>query len=161
MTIAPLLVGVFAAMLTSSSTFAQCSQGSAETAAERARRDSGARYLIAVNAAEAQAQSERGRYAPLSELSGLPSAPFGFLPKLLFDQWSYVVILEDYFDRCGLALFSNERGIIYEGRPRRLPSQTSLEQKEKPLSPSEGASSGEHDPRDSSETVQDGSRIEK
>ena len=48
----------------------------------------------------------------------MPSAPVGFIPKLLFDQWSYVVSLKDYFDACGFALFSDERGVIYEAHPR-------------------------------------------
>jgi len=59
--VAPLIVSMFVAVLTSASAFAQvCSQTGAEIAADRARRDSGARYLIAVNTAQTQAHAERG-----------------------------------------------------------------------------------------------------
>ena len=63
--------------------------------------------------AEATAEA-KGKYAPLNELTNMPSAPVGFVPKLLIDRWSYIVTLKDYFDVCGFALFSDERGVIYE-----------------------------------------------
>ena len=94
MTTAHMIVGAFVALLTASSAAAQtCSQGNDVSGDTRARRDSAMRYLIAVNAAEARAQRQTGRYTSLSELSGLPSVPVGFVPKLLFDQWSYVISL--------------------------------------------------------------------
>lgn len=106
-------------MLTASPAVAQpCPGGLAESAEEQNRRDAGVRYLAAINAAEARAQKETGKYSPLNELSELPTAPVGFIPRLLFDQWSYLISLKDYFDPCGVALFSDERGIIYEGQPR-------------------------------------------
>ena len=83
-------------------------------AANRVRRDAALAYLSAVNSAQLQQQRQRGKYAPLNELTNMPSAPVGFVPKLLIDRWSYIVTLKDYFDVCGFALFSDERGVIYE-----------------------------------------------
>ena len=53
------------------------------------------------------------------------SVPVGFVPKLLFDQWSHVLSVKDFFDPCGRALFSEERGIVYEAYPHSPASRTS------------------------------------
>jgi len=42
---------------------------------------------------------------------------FGFLPRLLFDRWPYLIGLKDFVDPCGFILFSDERGVIYEAYP--------------------------------------------
>lgn len=114
------LIGILVMLTTSPAGAQPCLRGLAESAEEQNRRDAGVRYLAAINAAQARTQKETGKYAPLSELPGLPPTPIGFIPKLLFDQWSYLISLKDYFDPCGLALFSDERGIVYEGQPRAL-----------------------------------------
>ena len=128
MTTAHMIVGAFVALLTASSAAAQtCSQGNDVSGDTRARRDSAMRYLIAVNAAEGRAQRQTGRYTSLSELSGLPSVPVGFVPKLLFDQWSYVISLKDFFDPCEFAFFSDDRGMVYEAYPQAPRTPTSQE----------------------------------
>ena len=91
-------------------------------AASRMRRDAAIAYLSAVNSAQMQRQNQGGKYAPLDELTNMPSAPVGFVPKLLIDRWSYIVSLKDYFDVCGFALFSDERGVIYEAHSVRFPA---------------------------------------
>jgi hypothetical protein len=83
-------------------------------ATSRVRRDAAVTYLVAVNRAQMQRQKQGGKYAPLNELTDVPGAPVGFVPKLLIDRWSYIVSLKDYLDVCGVALFSDERGVIYE-----------------------------------------------
>jgi hypothetical protein len=70
----------------------------------------------AVNALEARAHKERGSYVVLSE-SGAPTAPVGFVPRLVFDRWGYLLIVKDLFDPCGFALISDEHGVVYEARP--------------------------------------------
>ena len=90
-------------------------------AASRMRRDAAIGYLSAVNSAQMLRQNQGGKYAPLDELTNMPSAPVGFVPKLLIDRWSYIVSLKDYFDVCGFALFSDERGVIYEAHSVTLP----------------------------------------
>jgi hypothetical protein len=112
---------VFAAPNTSAQ---NCLVTNVEPADQRARRDNAVRYLVAINMAQARSQSEEGRFVPLRDIQGLPSTPVGFIPKLLYDQWSYIVSLKDYFDNCGFALFSDERGVIYESHPRPVATAT-------------------------------------
>jgi hypothetical protein len=83
-------------------------------ATSRVRRDAAVAYLAAVNGAQMQRQKQGQNYGPLNELLNVPNAPVGFVPKLLVDRWSYLVSLKDYLDVCGFALFSDERGVIYE-----------------------------------------------
>jgi hypothetical protein len=105
----------------------ECPPRDADAAAGRARRDAAIEYITAINTAQTRAQKQSGKYAPLNELSGVPSAPVGLIPKLLLDQWSYMVSLRDYFDECGLALFSDERGVIYQAHSRIVTSPKSAE----------------------------------
>jgi hypothetical protein len=72
---------------------------------------------VTVNAAQAAWQRENATYVPLSETPGIDRAPFGFLPRLVFDRWGYLISLKDFFDPCGFTLFSDERGVIYESHP--------------------------------------------
>ena len=81
-------------------------------------------HTPAVNSAQMQLQEPRGESTRLGNeaLTNMPSAPVGFVPKLLIDRWSYIVSLKDYFDVCGFALFSDERGVIYESSFGDVPS---------------------------------------
>jgi hypothetical protein len=103
----------------------ECQPRSAGFADAGVRREDAIAYVSAINAAQARVQKQEGRYAPLEKLSGLPSIPVGFIPKLLFDQWSYMLSLKDFFDTCGRILFSDERGIVYDGYPHTPATQTS------------------------------------
>jgi hypothetical protein len=115
---AQMLTFLAAVLLITSAAHAQeCRPAGDDSPERRARRAAAGEYIAAVNAAQTRVQQHEGRYALLHELSGVPSAPVGFIPKLLVDQWSYMISLKDYFDRCGLALFSDERGLIYEAHP--------------------------------------------
>jgi hypothetical protein len=111
----PLLV------LVASSASAQDCRAKAGEAYSQQRRDAAVRYLIVLHAAEVRSQLETGRFAPLNDLRGLVSAPVGFVPRLVLDQWSYVVRLTDVFDPCGFALFLDDHGIIYEARRQEPP----------------------------------------
>ena len=125
MPLAHFVVAVLMILVAVPNAFAQnCPVTNVESADQRARRDDAVQYLIAINTVQARSQSERGRFVALSDMQGLPSTPVGFIPKLLQDQWSYIVSLKDYFDACGFALFSDERGVIYESHPRRVPAAT-------------------------------------
>jgi len=42
----------------------------------------------------------------------------GFVPRLIVNQWGYLISLKDIFDVCGFALFSDEQGVIYESQRR-------------------------------------------
>jgi len=95
----------------------QCLHGPDESAAERARRRAAVVFLQEVNAAQARIQRERGSFVPLVEAVSLAAVPVGFVPRLVFDRWGYVVTLKDALDPCGFALVSDHDGLIYEARP--------------------------------------------
>jgi hypothetical protein len=86
--------------------------------AEAPRAAEAARYLEILHAAQTRGHVEKGRYLPLHELRDLPPLPVGFVPKVVADQWSYVVSVKDLFDSCGAAMFSDERGVVYRAHPR-------------------------------------------
>lgn len=95
----------------------ECLHKADESADQGTRRQAAIRYLAEVNAAQTRSQQERGRYLPLNEVLGIDHTPVGFLPRLLFDHWAYLISLKDFFDPCGFTLFSDERGVIYESHP--------------------------------------------
>jgi hypothetical protein len=115
----PLIAAALTGLLFSgSSVQAQnCLHQSNESVDQRTRREGAVRYLVAVNAAQAASQRKYATYVPLSEAPGLDRAPVGFLPRLVFDRWGYLISLQDFFDPCGFTLFSDERGVIYESHP--------------------------------------------
>lgn len=94
----------------------QCMGANDVSAQERSRRDTAVRFIEAINGIERLAHQARGVYVPLSE-RGAPTAPLGFVPRLVFDRWGYSIIVKDLFDSCGFALISDEHGIVYEARP--------------------------------------------
>ncbi|HXH26255.1 MAG TPA: hypothetical protein VNI78_13470 [Vicinamibacterales bacterium] len=95
----------------------RCLHGPDESETERARRRAAVAFLQEVNAAQARIQRERGTFVPLVEAASLGAVPVGFVPRLVFDRWSYVVTLKDALDPCGFALVSDQDGLVYEARP--------------------------------------------
>lgn len=53
----------------------------------------------------------------LNEAAGVGAPSVGFVFRILFDRWSYLISLKDFFDSCGFTLFADEHGIIYESHP--------------------------------------------
>jgi len=94
-----------------------CLHGSAESADQRSRRESAMRFVKELQVNEGRFQSESGRYGSLTEIRGTALAPTGFVPRVVYDQWGYVVSVKDALDPCGFALFGDENGVVYEGRP--------------------------------------------
>ena len=113
-----LIVAVMVGLLVVSNANAQDCRPSGDQRYSWQRREAAVRYLERLHAAELQSQTERGRFVPLHELSGLGSPPVGFVPRLVLDQWSYLVRLIDVFDPCGFALFLDDQGVIYEAHPQ-------------------------------------------
>jgi hypothetical protein len=72
--------------------------------------------------ASSQARSHReiGRYVPLEPSWVLSVVPVGFVPRLVLDQWGYLLSVKDLFDPCGFTLFSDEQGRIYTAHPAAL-----------------------------------------
>ncbi len=94
--------------------------------------------LRLVNTGEAQFRSQNGRFGTWEELQtsnimdnlkapiGLPGVQFAPAPEILSglelrllrsDDGRYSASIQDISARCSLALFTDERGLIYEGRP--------------------------------------------
>jgi len=95
----------------------QCLHDARESIDQRVRRQAAVRYLRQVNTAQTRLRQERKTFVPLAEAAGSDSTPFGFVPRLTFDRWSYTVILKDVLDPCGFSLFSDQDNVIYEAHP--------------------------------------------
>jgi hypothetical protein len=95
----------------------QCLHRSDESAGERLRRQAAVKFIDDVNIAQARRQRETGRYALLAEVQQGAIAPLGFVPRLLMDRFGYAIKVVDALDPCGFALFSDERGVVFEAHP--------------------------------------------
>jgi hypothetical protein len=94
-----------------------CLHGDDETPGERARRRAAVLFLRAVNTAQARARGSAGSYQMLTDLPDLPPMPDGFTAILAADVDVYAAALKDTRDPCRYALFSDQTGLIYSGRP--------------------------------------------
>jgi hypothetical protein len=94
----------------------RCGSAASESSVDGSRRRAAVNFMVTLNSAQAQWQRDTGRYANLHELRQ-PAVPFGFVPRLVLDQFGYAVKLVDALDPCGLTLFSDEHGVVYEGYP--------------------------------------------
>jgi hypothetical protein len=95
----------------------QCLHRSDESAGERLRRQAAVKFVDDVNVAQARRQRETGRYAALADVHQAATAPLGFVPRLVFDQFGYAIEVIDALDPCGFALFSDERAVVFEAYP--------------------------------------------
>jgi hypothetical protein len=98
-----------------------CLHASAESAADRARRQQAIDYAMKVNVAETSQgigpRQLRG-YRPLEELANLPAVPAGFAVDFRHDERGYVLSLKDTRDECRYAVFTDQDKLIYEAVPR-------------------------------------------
>src|SRR5690349_12300450 len=94
-----------------------CLHGATESADQRTRRESAMRFVKEIQDNEGRFQSANGRFGSLSDVRGSAVAPTGFVPRLVFDQWGYVISVKDALDPCGFALFGDDNSVVYEGRP--------------------------------------------
>jgi hypothetical protein len=95
----------------------RCLQDASDAAQQRTRREAAVRYLQQVNMAQASSWQERRTYVPLAVAVGSHSIPFGFIARLIFDQWSYIITLKDVLSPCGASFFSDQDQVIYEAQP--------------------------------------------
>lgn len=95
----------------------QCLHRSDESAGERSRRQAAVKFVDDVNVVQARRQRETGRYASLADIQQAHTAPLGFVSRLVLDQFGYVIRVVDALDPCGFALFSDERGVVFEAHP--------------------------------------------
>ena len=95
----------------------QCLHRSDESAGERLRRQAAVKFVDDVNVAQARRQRETGRYASLADIQQAATAPLGFVPRLVLDQFGYAIKVIDALDPCGFALFSDERAVVFEAHP--------------------------------------------
>src|SRR5687767_8629032 len=95
----------------------RCLHRADESAREYSRRQAAVKFIAEVNAAQTRRQKETGRYATLAEIQRASTAPLGFVPRLVLDQFGYVIKLVDALDPCGFVLFSDEGGVVFEAYP--------------------------------------------
>ncbi|MDQ3488977.1 MAG: hypothetical protein M3468_14770, partial [Acidobacteriota bacterium] len=55
-----------------------------------------------------------GQYQPLAKLADLPALPREFELNLFADASGYMFALKDTQDPCWFAVFSDQRGLLYE-----------------------------------------------
>lgn len=101
----------------------QCLHGPDESASERRRREEALQFVVRVNAAQMAALQAQGAYVALADAVPAGEVPLGFVPRLTVDRWSYAISVKDLFDPCGFAVFSDQDGRVYEGRPAALPAR--------------------------------------
>lgn len=82
--------------------------------ADRARRAGALALAKAINAAQADRVQRTGTYQPVERLGTLPPVPKGFDLSLFADRTGYLFALKDTQDPCSFAVFSDERGLLYE-----------------------------------------------
>jgi hypothetical protein len=95
---------------------AACLHGPDETAAEKQRRGQAVLLSRQIHTQEQRTRASGRQFVPLSSLSSLPSAA-GFEVTLVTDGTMYAFAVKDTLDPCGLAFFSDQKGLIYEGKP--------------------------------------------
>jgi hypothetical protein len=87
-----------------------------ETAENARRRQDALRAVRYVMTAESMGIEKAKRYVPLSQVPGVPAAD-GFRLSLVNDNKTYMLAARDTRDACGFAYFTDETGLVYEGRP--------------------------------------------
>ncbi len=106
----------------------ECLHTSNESSDQQARRQAAVEYLTQLNLAQMKSHQDRGRFLALNETPRADSIPVGFVVRLVVDQWSYLVSLQDFFDPCGFTLFTSDRGVIYGAYPtsvgRMIPAES-------------------------------------
>jgi len=98
-----------------------CLHGRPERSADQARREQAVALLTALNREEGVSLERSRRFAPLSELPGLPAAPDGFRVRLYLSDAGYIASLKDDRDPCYFGLFSDEAGFVYSDAPFSVP----------------------------------------
>jgi len=94
-----------------------CLHGDDETPTELTRRRAAVAFMRAVNTAQPRVYATAKTYRPISELPNLPAVPAGFTALAVATADVYAVAVKDTRDPCGFALFSDQTGLIYSGRP--------------------------------------------
>jgi hypothetical protein len=96
------------------SSVVSCRHHQRATQEDRARRAEALTLAKAINAAEAELVRRTRQYQPLERLQSLPAIPGGFELNLYADRAGYIFALKDTLDACRFAVFSDERGLLYE-----------------------------------------------
>ena len=116
-----LCTGMAFLLLAGSAEAQRCLHGADETATEEARRLAALDVVREVNAAQVRLERERGTYVALDQATAVSRIPLGFVFRVTFDRWGYVVSGKDTLDPCRFSLFSDQDGIVYEARPAAAP----------------------------------------
>jgi len=91
-----------------------CRHGQAPTEEDRARRAQAVTLAKAINTAQASLVQRTQQYHPVESLGNLPAVPAGFELNLFADHSGYMFAIKDTQDPCWFAVFSDNRGLVYE-----------------------------------------------
>jgi len=92
--------------------------GPTPTDEQLARRKTAINTARRINTAEAQAFPATQKYMPLPLLKTV-TVPDGFDVQVSTDGETYVFSIKDTTDQCQVAVFSDQKGVIYTGTPLR------------------------------------------
>jgi hypothetical protein len=92
--------------------------GGIPTDQQLARRKTAITTARQINTAEAQAYAKAQKYLPLAFLNTV-TVPEGFDVQVSTDGGSYAFLIKDTTDQCQVAIFSDQKGLIYTGTPLR------------------------------------------
>ena len=109
------LAGLVGLGLTAAS---QAPCGGTPTDQQLARRKTAITAARQINTAEAQAYARAQKYLPLTLLNTVIVAE-GWDVQVSTDGATYAFLMRDTSDQCQVAIFSDQKGLIYTGSPLR------------------------------------------
>ncbi len=92
----------------------ECRHGQGATPEDQGRSAQALKVARAITAVQSASVRRTGQYQPLAKLGNLPALPTAFELNLLADGSAYIFALKDTQDPCWFAVFSDQRGLLYE-----------------------------------------------
>jgi hypothetical protein len=94
-----------------------CLHGENESPEQRQRRFQAIGLVRAINGAQYNvAWQKTGRFQPVANLGLTTATPAGFDVQLSTDGTTYAFAVKDTQDPCLFAFFSDDKGVIFQGR---------------------------------------------
>src|SRR5688572_18146122 len=113
-----LAIGLAGLLGFGSTAASQAPCGGTPTDQQLARQKTAITTARQINTAEAQAYAKAQQYLPLALLNAVV-VPEGWDVQVSTDGATYAFLIRDTTDHCQLAVFSDQKGLIYTGSPLR------------------------------------------